>query len=329
MTLIKQKKEKSMKIGVVGPGAMGCLLAGRIAQAGNEVLLLDHLLERFKIIKQRGVTIVGLQENLRIKIPITLNPTDLLASELILICVKAYDTQNVARVLGNIPDGPSILTLQNGVGNVEILGEFLPKEKIIAGITSHGATDLGFGQVRHAGQGDTFIGYGFPEVETDPNQDLQLNRVKFLLDKAGFITQLVPKIENLIWSKLLINIGINALTALTRLKNGRIVEFSGTKEILEEAVQEGIKVGKKKGIEFIYSDPLSQVKKVCQLTDANISSMLQDVLKEKKTEIDFLNGVIVREGQKHGISVPTNALLTRLVKTIEESYKQTVSIKED
>ncbi len=105
---------------------------------------------------------------------------------------------------------------------------------------------------------------------------------------------------------------------------GNLIEFPGTKEILEEAVQEGIWIGKKKGIEFIYPDPLGQVRKVCQLTSANISSMLQDVLKKKRTEIDFINGVIVGEGQGYGIPMPVNSLLTRLVKTIEASYGQTV-----
>jgi 2-dehydropantoate 2-reductase len=304
---------------------MGCLLAGKMAQAGNEVLLLDHNPERVEIINQQGLIIEGLQGALQVKIPVTLNPGNLQGTELILVCVKAYDTRTVAQILEHLGPGPWVLTLQNGVGNVETLGEFLPKDKILAGITSHGATSLGPGQVRHAGQGDTFIGYGFPQGESDPEKDPYLNRVKMLLDKAGFATKVVPKIENLIWSKLLINIGINALTALTHLPNGRLIEYSGTKEILEEAVQEGLWVGEKKGIEFIYSDPLDQVKKVCRLTSANVSSMLQDVLKKKKTEIDFLNGVILREGQRYGIPVPTNSLLTRLVKTIEESYGQTVS----
>ena len=314
-----------MGIGIIGPGAMGCLLAGKIAQAGNEVLLLDHLPERAEIINQKGLIIEGLQGTFRIRVPVTLNPEELSETNLILVCVKAYDTCSVARTLKGIGPGPMVLTLQNGVGNVETLGEFLPEEKIIAGITSHGATDLGPGQVRHAGQGDTFIGYGFPRGESDPEKDPQLGQVKLLLDRAGFFTKAVPKIENLIWSKLLINIGINALTTLTRLPNGKIIEFSGTKEILEEAVREGIEIGRKKGIHFVYPDPLGQVKKVSQLTSTNISSMLQDVLKKKRTEIDFLNGVIVREGQRYGIPVPTNALLTRLIKTIEESYEQTVS----
>lgn len=313
-----------MNLGVVGPGAMGCLLAGKMALAGNQVLILDHMPDRVEIINRQGLIIEGLQGTFQVKVPATLNPADLVESEVILVCVKAYDTQTVAQTLQGLDSGPFILTLQNGVGNVEALGKYLPKEKILAGITSHGATDMGPGRVRHAGQGDTIIGYGFPVGDRDLSQDPHLIKVKELLSEAGFVTQLVPKIENLIWSKLLINVGINALTALTRLPNGKLIEFPGTREILEEAVLEGFGIGKKKGIEFIYPDPLGQVRKVCQLTSANISSMLQDVLKKKRTEIDFINGVIVREGQGYGIPVPVNALLTRLVKTIETSYGQTV-----
>jgi 2-dehydropantoate 2-reductase len=322
------EKEKPMKIGVVGPGAMGCLLAGKIARTGHEVLLLDHMPERVEIINRQGLIIEGPQGTFQVKVPATLNPEDLLPTELILVCVKAYDTRTVARTLQSLGPGPFVLTLQNGVGNVEILGEYLPKEKIIAGITSHGATNLGAGQVRHAGQGDTFIGYGFPRGDHYPWPNPQLNQVKALLNESGFISQLVPNIENLIWSKLLINIGINALTALTRLTNGKLMEFPGTKAIMEEAVHEGIGVGKKKGIEFIYPDPLGQVIEVCRLTSSNISSMLQDVLKKKRTEIDFINGVIVGEGQRYGISVPANSLLTHLIKTIEESYGQTILMDE-
>ncbi len=313
-----------MKIGIVGPGAMGCLLAGNMVRAGNEVLLLDHEKERAEVINLQGLSIEGIQGAFQVKVPVTLNPLDLSQVELIINCVKAYDTQTVARTLKNIDPGPYFLTLQNGVGNVEHLGEYLPKEKILAGITSHGATDLGPGQVRHAGQGDTFIGYGFPEMDRGPDSDSLLKMIQEMLTQAGFKTQSVPKVQNLIWSKLLINVGINALTALTRLPNGKLLDFPGTQLILEEAVQEGLLVGKKKGIEFIYADPLEQVKKVCRLTGSNVSSMLQDVLKQKRTEIDFINGVIMREGAIYRIPVPINKVLTCLIKTIEESYGQTV-----
>jgi len=190
-----------MRIGIVGPGAMGCLLAGEIALTGNEVILLDIIPERVEIINHRGLIIEGIQGTFQVKVPATLNPVDLLPTELILVCVKAYDTRIVAKVLHDIGSDAYVLTLQNGVGNVETLGEYHPKEKIIGGITSHGATDLGSGLVSHAGQGDTIIGYVFSRGDGDPSQDPQLNQVKSLLTEAGFVTQLVSKVENLIWSK--------------------------------------------------------------------------------------------------------------------------------
>jgi 2-dehydropantoate 2-reductase len=303
---------------------MGCLLGARIARAGNEVILLDHLPERVEIINQQGLVVEGAAETFQVKVYCTVNPEDLAPMDVIINCVKAYDTRIVASLLQSLPPGPYFLTLQNGVGNMEILGELLDPEKVLAGITSHGATDLGPGRVRHAGQGDTFIGYGFTHIGQDPSQDLTLTRVKDLLDRSGFVTQLVPRIENLIWSKLMINVGINALTALTRLPNGKLPDFPGTEEIQEAAVREGILVGERKGIEFIYADIPVQVKKVCRLTAANVSSMLQDVLKGKRTEVDFINGVIMREGQRYGVSVPVNTLLTRLIQTIENSYHDAI-----
>jgi len=216
------------------------------------------------------------------------------------------------------------LTLQNGVGNVEILGEYLPKEKILAGITSHGATYLGYGRIKYAGQGDTFIGYGYYGLKRTSEEDSALMAVAAVLSRAGFQTRLVDRVDNLLWSKLLVNVGINALTALTRLQNGALLEFPGALEVLEEAVREGIRVGEKKGIEFIYEDMLAQVKKVCRLTAGNVSSMLQDVLKNKRTEIDFINGVIMETGRTFKIPVPVNSVLTHLVKTIEAGYGQTI-----
>jgi 2-dehydropantoate 2-reductase len=123
-----------------------------------------------------------------------------------------------------------------------------------------------------------------------------------------------------LWSKLIINVGINALSALTRLHNGRLIEFEGTRRILRDAVTEAVKIAKRKRIKLIYEDPLAKVEAVCEATSGNVSSMLQDVLRRKRTEIDFINGVIVRLGQELGIPVPVNSLLVNLVKTIEDSY---------
>jgi 2-dehydropantoate 2-reductase len=314
-----------MKIGIIGPGAMGCLLAGRLVLSGNEVILLDHNQDRAEFINQKGLKVKGDIGPYPVKVQVTLNPEDLAGREVIINCVKAYDTLQVAKTLQPIGQDPYFLTLQNGVGNVEILGKYLPKEKVLAGITSHGATYLGYGRVKYAGQGDTFIGYGFSEILREPRADTCLQAFADVLTAAGFPTRLVDKVDNLLWSKLLVNVGINALTALTRLPNGKLIEFPGTLAILEEAVREGMLVGKEKGIEFIYEDMPAQVKKVCRLTGPNISSMLQDVLKKKRTEIDFINGVIMKAGRHYQVPVPVNSLLTHLIKTVEASYDQTVA----
>ena len=312
-----------MKIGIVGPGAMGCLLAGMMARAGLEVMLLDHRPDRAEHIRRQGLRLETGPGEIQVPVAVTLEPLDLSGVDLVLICVKAYDTEVVARRLRALDPPPYFLTLQNGVGNVELLGTCLPREKVLAGITSHGATALGPGWVRHAGSGDTFVGAGF--AEDSENQNPGVRMAQQCLSSAGFETRTVPRINPLIWSKLLVNVGINALTALTRLRNGDLLSFSVTEQTLEEAVAEAIRVARAKGIELVYDDPLGQVKKVCRSTAPNLSSMLQDVLKEKRTEIDFINGTIVREAEKLRIPVPVNALLTRLVQALEQSYSLRVN----
>jgi 2-dehydropantoate 2-reductase len=311
-----------MKIGVVGPGAMGGLLAVNLARAGLEVRMLDHRPERAALIRGQGLRLLTGEEEVREMVAVSLDPSALGDVELILICVKAYDTEAVARQLQTLPPGPYFLTLQNGVGNVEVLGKYLPPEKILAGITSHGATSLGPGRIRHAGVGDTYIGLGFGESPGEDHPGLRLARA--CLEAAGFTTRIVPRICSLIWSKLMVNVGVNALTALTGLRNGGLLDFPATERIMAEAVREALQVAAARGIPLIFEDPLEEVRKVCRLTAANVSSMLQDVLREKKTEIDYINGAIVRAGDQLGLSVPTNSLLTGLVQALENSYAQRV-----
>jgi 2-dehydropantoate 2-reductase len=311
-----------MKIGVVGPGAMGCLLAVKLVRAGLEVRLLDHRPERAALLEREGIGLVSGEEEIRERVPVALETEALAGADLILVCVKAYDTEAVARKLRDLPPGPYILTLQNGVGNVELLGQTLPPERVLAGITSHGATALGHGRVRHAGVGDTYIGLGFEGGAVEDHPGLLLARAA--LSAAGFLTRLAPRICSLIWSKLLVNVGINALTALTRLPNGGLLDFPATEQIMARVVEEAVQVAAAKGIPLIFDNPLAEVRKVCRLTGTNVSSMLQDVLREKKTEIDFINGAIVREGEKMGLPVPVNSLLTGLVQTLENSYGRQV-----
>ncbi|MDD5166696.1 MAG: 2-dehydropantoate 2-reductase, partial [Candidatus Omnitrophica bacterium] len=241
-------------------------------------------------------------------------------ADLVIICVKSYDTKEaITHAKPLVGKSTKVLTLQNGIGNIEIIGEVVGNDKVIGGVTNLGATLLSVGRVRHAGHGETVIG------RIDGKIPVELRSIREIFNKVGFETRISRDIKGLLWSKLIINVGINALTAITRLNNGKLVEFAGTRKILREAVTEAVRVAKRKRIKLIYDDPLAKVEAVCEATAGNVCSMLQDVLRKKRTEIDYINGVIVRQGQELGIPVPVNAILVDLVKTIEASYNSAVN----
>ncbi len=309
-----------MKIAIVGPGAMGGLLAAFLSKSKEEIWLLDKDKERALKINQEGIILEGISGNWQAQVKASADPKEIGQADLVIICVKSHSTKEAimhARPL--VGDNTEVLTLQNGIGNIEIIAEVAGNDKVIGGVTNEGATLLGTGRIRHAGRGETVIG------RIDGKIPVQMRLIREIFNKAGFETRISRDIKGLLWSKLIINVGINALTAITRLNNGRLIEFEGTRKILREAVTEATKIAKRKRIKLIYDDPLAKVEAVCEATAVNVSSMLQDVLRKKRTEIDFINGVIVRQGQELGIPTPVNSVLTDLVKTIEASYSLAVS----
>lgn len=309
-----------MKIVVVGPGAMGLLLYGLFSKSKEDVWLLDKPGERVGRLRKNGIRIEGLTS---IKIPapkITSDCLEVSDAGLWIICVKSYDTKTVLKKISDklIP-GAFVLSLQNGVGNVELLLEDLASQKVLAGITNCGATLLEEGVVRHAGDGETVLGR--PDGSLGP----ELRDMRELFQKAKLSVRVSRDINSVLWSKLILNAGINALSALTRLPNGRLLEFEGSRRILKAAITEAVKVAKRKRIKIIYDDPIAKAESVCESTAENVSSMLQDILRKKRTEIDFLNGVIVRQGEALGIKTPVNALLCDLIKTLESGYAYQMS----
>lgn len=304
-----------MKIVVVGPGAIGCLYAAFLSKQAD-VWLLDKNEQRAKKITEQGIKLEGVSGKWHAKVRATAEPNDIGEVDLVIICVKSYDTKAAVKKAKNlVADKTLVLTLQNGVGNIEIIGDVVGQDKVIGGVSNQGATLLDIGHIRHAGRGETVIG------KIGGKTPVQLRRIREIFNKAKLDMRISRDIKGLIWSKLIINVGINALASITRLNNGRLIEFEGTRQILKSAVTEAIKVAKRKRIKLIYDDPLAKVESVCEATSANICSMLQDILKEKKTEIDFINGVIIRQAQGLGIPVPVNTALRDLIKTIESTYK--------
>ena len=313
--LPEQKVERKfeMKIVIVGPGAMGCLFAGLLAESGQkDVWLLDKYEQRAKEISEKGLIIEGFSPHRITGIHATSDAAEIGSAGLILICVKSYDTEIACRSITPIvKDRSLVLSLQNGLSNVDKISAILGEDKVIAGVTSHGATMIGVGHIRHAGIGKTIIGKKKP--------DARLDEIANILRAASLETIVSDNIYSFIWGKLIINAAINPVTAITRLRNGDLLKCTETREFLRSIAEESALVAKAKNISLPYDDPFRAVEDTCRYTALNISSMLQDVLHGKMTEIDAINGAIVSEGIKAGMKASVNEMLVYLVKGIEFS----------
>jgi 2-dehydropantoate 2-reductase len=294
---------------------MGCLFAARLSKAGHDVTLLDYRQERADFINRNGVSLKGLSGDFKLRIPTTTRKVSDMP-DVVLLCVKANQTRTAAQNLEPwLGHGATVLTLQNGLGNVETLKGILGDERVIGGVTAEGATLLGPGQARHAGQGQTVIG-------AEGIAGRAASDIVSAFDAAGFDTRSSDNVNDLIWGKLIVNVGINALTAITRLRNGLLPTVEGTRMVMEMAVSEAVAVATAKGINLPYPDPLERVMGVCEATASNVASMLQDVLNHRMTEIAFINGAVVREAKAFNIPTPVNHTLTCLVQAIQETYQE-------
>ncbi|NLT48490.1 MAG: 2-dehydropantoate 2-reductase [Clostridiales bacterium] len=304
-----------MKIAIIGAGAMGCLYGARLSTVpGVEVYLLDVWKEHVDAINASGVLMEEQGDLVAYtNVKAGSSAEDAGPCDLAVIFVKSTLTSAAVKSNKAVLGPETIaLTLQNGLGNIELIREVVGESNVIAGTTAHGATMLGPGKIRHAGSGKTIIG------ELNGATTHRIRQIAQVLQEAGMETELSDNVLGLVWDKLLVNVGINALTGITRLLNGELLEHPEIVELLEDAVSEGRDVALAQGIKLGFPDPVAHTKEVCIATATNKSSMLQDVLNHKKTEIDMINGAIVREGEKVNIATPVNKTLTNLIKFIEK-----------
>ena len=303
-----------MKTVIMGAGAMGGLFGGLLAFSGEEVWLVDIQREQADVIRSVGLTLEEGDKLQIIGVNATHDVTSVGKADLVIFFVKTYHTEKaVSDALALEKEDTIFLTLQNGLGNEEVICKRINRKKVMLGVTGQGATFLGPGHVRHAGRGKTFIGELNQEVSDRAIQVAKMFR------EADIDTEVSANIHELIWDKLLVNVGINALTALTELKNGQLLDYPETLRVMEVLVSEAAEVARQKGIR-IGGDPIEKVKAVAEATKANRSSMGQDIDFRRKTEIDAINGAVVREAKRLGIPVPYNEIVTDLIKAIEKRF---------
>jgi 2-dehydropantoate 2-reductase len=299
---------------MMGAGAMGCLFGGLLTLVGEDVWLVGNKKDQIDTICSRGLT---LEEKGGLRI-IPMKATSDVASvgkaDLVIFFVKTYDIEGaVSDALVLEKEDTVFLTLQNGLGNEEALCRKIDRKKVMLGITGQGATLMGLAHILHAGWGKTVVG------ELDHRITDRVAQITRMFCDAGIETEASSNIHDHVWGKLLINVGINALTALTGFKNGQLLDFPESVRLMEKLVMEVSEVAKRKGA-HLEGDPVEKVRRAIEATKENRSSMGQDFDRRQKTEIDAINGAVVREAQRLGVPVPFNQAVTDLVKAIEKSF---------
>lgn len=301
-----------MKVAIIGPGAMGCMFSAYLREGGLDVTLLDRDPERARQIAADGITIQGVRGEHVVKLPVTTDAAALGPVDLVMVWVKAHQTEAAMRQHQALVGRQTVVwSAQNGIGNTEALARVVPAECVLGGSTSMGANLQGVGRVHHAGSGETYIG------ELDGSRSSRVHNIAGALSEAGIEVEPSREIRRLMWSKLLVNVGINALTAILGVRNGMLAEQAECRELMRAAVDEALREAVARGMEFEADEIHARVIDVARRTADNRSSMLQDIQSGKRTEIDFINGAIAGMGD-----YPINATLTRLVKAIENGTSE-------
>lgn len=301
-----------MRTLIYGAGAMGSLVGGLLAQKFDVTLLGRE--PHVNVIPETGLKITGINE-------LTVHPTTIRSlaelpkdfhPDLVIVTVKSYDTPNIIAGLQNIVDDDTlILSLQNGLDNEQRMHEVLSNNTVVGGVTCHGVTYQEPGHVYHAGLGETQIG-----VYDGSNTD-QVTELAGMLSEVGLETTVTDNIKGEIWAKVAVNASINPITAITGLKNGFLLKLPELTKLLEATCMEVLEVAKVENVELPPCDILNKTRNVVKNTAGNKSSMLQDIERGKRTEIDSINGAIVKLSKENGVPTPVNESLTTLVKGIE------------
>jgi 2-dehydropantoate 2-reductase len=310
-----------MKLTILGPGALGCLMAALFWEAGEDVTLVDYQADRADRLRQSGIQVRTLEGTQRLsKVPVALAP-ELEPCDLTIVAVKAYQTKTAAQALPTLmAQGGLALTLQNGLGNLEEMAQIVGPERLLAGVGLLGVTRQDEGRILFAGQGAIYVGVPAGSQVSEA----EVSEVVSIFRRAGFECQAREDIAAVLWEKLVINVGINPLTALLRVPNGALLELPDAWEVAVAASVEAQRVAVAAGLN-LSGDPEARLTQVCTNTAANRSSMLQDILAGRPTEIEALNAQVASRGRGLGLATPVNNLLTRLVRAAEQSAPFRVS----
>jgi len=295
------------KIAVMGAGAVGCYYGGMLARAGHDVTLIGRP-NHVDAIQCDGLLLDKQSFKEHVRLQASTEPSAVAGATLVLFCVKSTDTESaVAAIRPHLLPGALVLSLQNGVDNAVRLQAALPDQEVAASVV-YVATEMpGPGHVKHNGRGELVVAASKTTADAAA-----------LLVAAGVPTDISTNVEGALWAKLILNCAYNALSAITQQPYGQLVQGEGVQDVIRDLVNECLAVAQADGI-TVPGDVWQAVERIAQTMPQQLSSTAQDLARGKRSEIDHLNGYVLRRGEVLGIATPVNRVMHTLVKLLEES----------
>jgi len=299
---------------VLGAGAVGCYFGGMLARAGADVILIGRP-HHVEAISRNGLFLDTLQFEQRVAVAASSELTAAHNAGIVLFCVKTFDTEDAAKSLApHLAPGAVVVSLQNGVDNVERMRSAAHVDAVPA-VVYVAAAMTAPGRVRHSGRGDLIIGDFF-------GSGRELESVAAVFTNAGVPCRVSANIAGELWTKMIINCAYNAISALGRAKYARLVANPWTRELMKQVTEEAVAIAHASGVQLPEPDMVDAVWKLAGTMSGATSSTAQDIARGNRTEIDSLNGYLVRRGAQLGVATPVNQTLHALVKLLEESSQK-------
>ena len=310
-----------MKVTIAGSGAMGCRFGGALQVAGHEVVLLDGWPEHVAAINAGGLRISDEAGSRAVRVPAALFPAAADPADLVIVFTKATATASVAAAAaGAIGPSTLVLTLQNGLGNIEVLRPYVPEERLLAGTTTLGTELLGPGHIRALGSGETVLG------ALGPGPSDHAERTVLTLSAAGLPARVAADALAVIWAKVAFNCVMNSVCAIASIPVSALARYDGFDALASSILREVAAVAAAEGVTVDTAAALALMK--AQFDPAasgdHLASTLQDLMNGRATEIAHLNGAIASRALVHGIEAPLNALITQLIQLLEATWPRRV-----
>jgi len=298
-----------MKAGIIGAGSLGLLFSHSFHENKIDFVIYEVNKDVVDDIKVNGINLLKDGIAGRINPAINLSPEILYDSDIIFLFVKSYSTSDaITDIKDHISPNSIIVSLQNGLGNVEEIKKFIDMNRIVYGSTTIGAAKSSHSTVIAGGSGIINIG------GADKKNIIKVNS---LLKESGFDSHIIDDPDSAIWNKAVINAGINPIAAILKIPNGEILSNSYALTLQENIIKESVDAATANNINIKFDEILQITKDVCKKTSENLCSMLQDIQNKRKTEIDSINGKIIEYGELAGLNMPFNKSLCLLIKSME------------